>query len=402
MDTTRGDRMGFNGYGRPTTPRLDEMARQSVVFRNAWSSSPWTGPAHASLFTGLRPEHHGFFYSGRLFLDEAPATLAGLLRDAGYMTACFSVNTWVAPEFGLTRGFEFSEAIGTWVKDFTATWQWSHSRALGFARRAVQDGRPFFLFVNDMEPHLPYQPAEEFREKLVLGATPPDLLDRAVRFGQEDAEIHNLGVEPASPELIRVLSDLYDAEVATLDAALGRLMDGLADSGALENTVLVIMSDHGENLGEFGLLDHRFSLNRTLLHIPLLIHYPGTFDGGRKVDDLVRIEDVFPTVLDLCGLEPPREIDGVTLTRDLPGRKARAILGLSTPPLLTRVSVGPALRRFTSSRASVNDGRFQLILSSSGDVELFDLETDPTGMKNVAADRPETVERLRLDLPRFK
>ena len=335
-------------------------------------------------------------------LQEGPATLAGLLSDAGYRTACFSVNAWVAPEFGLTRGFELSETIGAWLENFRATSPWSHSRALGFARRAVQDGLPFFLFVNDMEPHLPYQPAEEFREKLVRGATPPDLLDRAVRFGQDDAEIHNLGVEPASPDLIRVLSDLYDAEIATLDAALGRLMDGLADSGALENTVLVILSDHGENLGEFGLLDHRFSLNRTLLHIPLLIHYPGTFDGGREVDDLVRIEDVFPTVLDLCGLETPDGIDGATLTRDLPGRKARAILGPSTPPLLARVSKGPALRRFTSTRASVNDGRFQLILSSSGDIELFDLETDPTGMKNVAGHLPETVERLRPDLPRIK
>jgi arylsulfatase A-like enzyme len=398
MDTTRGDRCGFGGYSRPTTPRLDAFAKDAVVFRDAWAPCCWTAPSHASLFTGLRPEHHGVMDNVRMFLPKEIPTIATILRDAGWRTGCFSNNDYISPEYGLSEGFEtfvplFKDAAirpYPWATD-------THTKALEWARAAAAEKKPFFLFVNDMEPHLPYTPSKDFEKRfLPADATPDEVADaRAFAFPNSIGVI--LGRVAATPRKLALMSDLYDAEIAALDELVGGLLDGMKKAGLLDNTVVVVCSDHGENLGEHGMLGHFQSLHKTTLHVPLIVRFPGKFDGGRKVEDVVRLEDVPPTVLELCGLPVPKDFDGKSLLSDLPGRIARGNQGEQsrTIPKMEAAFPGADMTRFTKAIDSVYDGRLLYVRDAGGKEELYDVAADPAETNDLAPKGGDELEKMR-------
>jgi arylsulfatase A-like enzyme len=402
LDTTRADRCGFEGYSRPTTPRMDELARDAVVFREAWSPANWTGPAHASLFNGLGPEKHGFHAGARPNLSPGPATLAERFEAAGYATACFTNNELVSAEFGLTRGF--TEVFPLYRAD-NRKYPWAaatHEAAANWAHAMHDAGRPFLLFVNDMEPHQPYDPPEDVAKRFVRSSPGESEMRSARAFSNKESLACNVGVTQLGDEQRALLSDLYDAEIATLDHEVGVLLDRMRADGLLDSTVIVILGDHGESIGEHGIYDHGHGLNSQLLHVPLLMRFPGSLDGGRRVDDLVRLEDVAPTILEVCGLPPLEAIDGRTLLRDLPGRTARAtqppdglfaIRALHELPGADPSPVAVGIR-------SVLDGTLHLIEFTDGRVELYDRKADPQETRNLAKDRPADVDRLRPLLPR--
>ena len=401
MDTTRADRCGINGYSRPTTPRLDEFAKDAVVFRDAWSPANWTGPAHASLFTGLGPDRHGFHAGARPNLAPGAATLAERFEAAGYATACFTNNELVSAEFGLTRGF--TEVFPLYRAD-NRKYPWAaatHEAAANWARAMHDAGRPFLLFVNDMEPHQPYDPPEDVAKPFVRGSPSESEMRSARAFSNKESLACNVGVMQLGDAQRELLSDLYDAEVATLDREIGVLLDRLRADGILDSTVVVILGDHGESIGEHGIYDHGHGLNSQLLHVPLLIRAKGSLDGGRRVDDVVRLIDVAPTILEICGLDAIEGIDGKTLLRDLPGRVARA----SQPPgglfaIRARHELPEAdPTPVTVGIRSVLDGTLHLIDYTDGRVELYDRKADPQETRNLAKDRPADVERLRPLLP---
>jgi len=405
MDTTRGDRVTVNGYRRPTTPRIQSFAADAVVFRNAWSPAGWTLPAHASLFTGLRPENHGVLRGNRLYLEKNVPTLAERFRDAGYRTSCLTNNDMLSPEFGLLRGFQ---RVDLRFLDPARPYPWArrtHEKALGWIDAAVQAGDPFFVFVNDMEPHFRYRPPVEYGRRFVIPGTPQHVVDQVWDMDAMALYAHNLGVSSIHPSLLRLMSDLYDGEIACLDDTIGDLLEGLRKRGILDRTIVVITSDHGENFGEHGFVDHSFSLHRSIRHIPLLIRYPPGFREGRVVDDVVRLEDVPPTLLELAGIEAPAGLDGASLLRDLGSRVARATLG-PREALLDRV--GPKLapdRQFPHLRTRVRavvDGRYHYLRYSDGREELYDLEADPLETRNLAPDSErhrELLARVRGLIP---
>ena len=401
MDTARADRCSFLGYERPTTPRLDELARDATVFRDAWSPSNWTGSAHASLFTGLRTEHHGFQEGTRDYLGTAPDTLAGRLAAAGYATACFSNNTIVAPEFGLVRGFEkYVPMFAQQVRPLPWARQ-THEQAADWAAAQEKAGRPFFLFINDVEPHLPYDPPEDVSARFLRGSPPAADVAAGRRYEYPRSMAYNLGVEELSEPRRGILSDLYDGEMAGLDAEIGTLLDRLRESGLLDSTLVVIVSDHGENLGEHHLFEHGLGLHRTLCRVPLLVRGPGGFRGGRVVEDVVRLEDVLPTVLEACGVGLPANIDGISLAHDLPGRVARAVQPLQVrwrDRVVEQFGAAGTAKLFRACE-SAYDGRFHLIRWSDGAEELFDVRADPGETRNVAAGEPAALARLRGLLP---
>ncbi len=386
MDTTRGDRCSLNGYGRSTTPELEALAPESMVFKNAWSPAGWTGPAHASMFTGLTPDHHGFFRTSREYLQRGPNVLANRLRSTGYRTACFTNNAVISPAYGLAQGFDsyagyydlgalrYPSAYGT------------HGNALAFAREAHQDGRPFFLFINDMEPHFPYTPPREFAERFLRAGLDPEILESARSIDDAAWHKHNLGMLEISEPELEVLSDLYDAEIACLDAEIGRFVLALREAGILDDSLLIIGGDHGENLGEHGLVGHLFSLHRTIRYVPLMIRLPGGERGGESNRDLVRLEDVYPTILEVCGLRPPDGLDGISLLGDTTGRVAKAVQG-SPAGFLRRMNhvynweFDPTL---PSARIdAVFDGRRHRITYSDGREFLFDVIEDPEEMNSL-------------------
>ena len=397
MDTTRGDRVSVNGYARPTTPHLAELAKTGVTFRDAWAPCCWTAPSHASLFTGLRPEHHGLTEGNRRYLDPGAVTLAERFQGKGWQTGCFTNNPNLSPAWGLVQGFDHVEAF--WEKpDRPYPWApQTHRRALQWALDARAKGDPFFLFVNDMEPHLPYTPPPETAKRFLREtATEAELAEaRAFDFPLNVGFL--LGRTPVPPRKTALLSDLYDAEIAEVDAALPILLEGLKSAGLLDDTIVVITSDHGESLGEHRRFGHQFGMWRQTLHVPLVIRYPGRFDGGRAADDLVRLEDVPPTLLELCGLDPLANIDGASLTGGLGGRVARGVIGTSDRYVeeMSKAYPGADLAPVTRGVHSLREGRFHYLRDDEGGEELYDVVADPAETHDLAPKGGADLVRLR-------
>jgi len=269
MDTVRADRCSLNGEPRATTPGLERLAAEGVVFRDAWSPAGWTPPAHASLFTGLLPDHHGVLIGNRLYLDEDMVTLAELLGEAGYRTTCLTNNIQIAPEFGMTQGFEKTVSLDDRPDAVYPTCGWAHAEALEVAIAARDADVPFFIFVNDMEAHLPYTPPEAFQDRFLSGEFELWEQIRAREFDGDAALDHAVGRKRVPQRMAGLLDDLYRAEIACLDEHIDKLMRDLEREGILDDTVVVITSDHGENLGDHDLFGHRVSLHRSIRHVPL-------------------------------------------------------------------------------------------------------------------------------------
>jgi len=399
MDTARGDRCSVNGYSKPTTPFLSKLAKTSVVYEDAWSPSSWTGPAHASLFTGLRPENHGFIRGTRDYLDENADTLAEILLRAGYATACLTANPIISAELGLTQGFQRAESTPEFPGQPGSETRTVTANALEFVRYCRTQSRPFFLFVNQLLPHLAYSPPAEIAAQFLPGDATPEEVAAARRFETVGADYFLQPWRSFSDRQWSTLSGLYDAEIATLDAELAYFVRVLEEEGGLDDTVLVIVSDHGENLGDHALAAHYASLHRTLLHIPLLIRYPPVFPGGERIADVVRLEDVFATLLTLCSQSVPNRLDGRTLTAPTEDRVARAILGGERSTRLKRDFPGFHRSGQWRPRRSIYDGRFHFIRRNDGYEELYDVKGDPLELKNLAPSRPDIVRHLRSLLP---
>ncbi len=395
MDTTRGDRCGFGGYGRPTTPRIDALAQDGTTFRDCWSPSPWTGPAHASLFTGRRPVNHGFMQD-RMYLPEGETLLAEILQGAGYRTACFSANEYVSPAFLLTQGFERFEPVFERAQRPNPASILTHRLTADWALDVHRRGEPFFLFVNDVEPHAPYAPPPRFAYAFAEGREAAALNDAANSRPPRTLGF-TVGALDVSASVLAVVSDLYDAEIAALDEQIGLLLDELRAAGALDDTIVIITSDHGENLGDHGLAEHVFSVHRSLLHVPLVIWYPPAVERGRVVTDAVRLEDVLPTVLELCGVPLPANLDGASLLGDVGGRVARAAYARPTVSVTRAAETFPGADtgRFDVALRSAYDGRHHLIRASDGTEQLFDVSVDPLELSDISRTPGAPIERLR-------
>lgn len=384
MDTARGDRCSVNGYERPTTPQLEKIAAEGLNFRNAWSPGGWTGPSHASMFTGLLPARHGFFHGNRDYLEDAAVTLAERLGRAGYATACFSNNANVSREFGLTQGFQTDERLFLKRVHAGPPSIRTHELAIEWVRKMRKADRPFFLFINDIEPHLPYTPTREFEKRFVPGDIDPATVHAARGLVARQWWYHNLKLRLVPPEQVRALSSLYDAEIALLDEQVGRFVDALRNDGVLEDTLLIITSDHGEYLGEHDLLSHEFGMNRCVRYVPLVLRLPGAARAGEVHDEVVRLEDIYPTVEEACGLDPLRDLDGKSLLGDLADRRAigfRGALVRKLDEIGQEQSLPVDFGRYAISIRDEFDGRYHRLEYSDGRTELFDILEDPAETK---------------------
>jgi arylsulfatase A-like enzyme len=379
MDTTSAERCSVDGYARETTPCLEEVADEGLNFRNTWSPSGWTGPAHASIFTGLRPEHHGFHFGNRSFVTNESTTLAECLNQAGYRTGCFTNNVFITEEFGLKQGFEHHVPLRERAPR-------THELALDWVRRVSKAGDPFFLFINDMDAHFEYTPPREFAERFAGYRSGGEEMAEVNDLTQDDLFKHNVGQVEIPPNLQSLLSDLYDAEIACLDREIGRLVARLEEEGILDDTLLVITSDHGENLGRHGLLGHKFSLHRTVLHVPLVIRLPGGLRAGEVRDEVTRLEDLFPTILEVCDLPIPPGLDGESLLGSLGSRHALAMRDPPEKYLDTMEKILGGRYGFEPLMADIKsrfDGRTHTIEYSDGRRLVFDVLEDPEELQPI-------------------
>ncbi|MBL8958876.1 MAG: sulfatase [Gemmatimonadetes bacterium] len=307
LDTVRAASMSFLGYPRETTPRLAALAAEGAVFEQAWSTAPWTLPSHAGMFTGRYPSQ--LSTNWRDPLDGSVPTLAEALAARGYRTAGFAANHfYTSYESGLTRGFlEYQDyrrtpkqvLLSSTLTQTNLFWSllhgngvlprlrdlvrldlrlqtmWTSDRKLAthvtdefLSWQAAATGRPFLAFLNMYDAHLPYDPPPGFAE----------------RFASEPSEL-----------------DRYDGGIAFMDEALGAMFDTLRVRGVLDNTLVIISSDHGEGFGEHGLHGHGNSLYRPELHVPLIVRFPSRVPAGARVSAPVTLRDMAATALDAAG-----------------------------------------------------------------------------------------------------
>lgn len=358
IDTLRSDRLPVYGYATGATPAIDALAKDSILFEHAYSHVPLTLPSHVSLFTSSLPGENGVRDNTgyRLDADKHP-TLASLLRARGYATGA-AVSTYVLrPETGVAAGFDFYEAgLDPGASGNLGMAQRPGAETLRHAERwltgAAAGKKPFFLFVHFYEPHSPYEPEEPF----------------ASRF-----------------------EDPYDGEVATADRLVGELVATLQRLGVYDDAAVVLLSDHGEGLGDHGEREHGIFLYRESLQVPLLLKLPGAARKGTRVAAAAQLLDVAPTLLELAGEKPPKSMHGTPLTRLDAGAEPRAIVS---------ETVYPRLHMGWSDLLSLIEYPSHLI--SGPDPELYDLARDAAEAKNQRDENRREFHRLRQALEPFR
>ncbi len=414
QDTTRADHMSTYGYARETSPQLTKLAQDALNFTHAVSPAQWTVPGHASMLTGMFPSRHGAHYSGgwtqaeiggrrRVFpLGEDKTTLAELLRDHGYHTGGFVANFGnLDRAFGFAQGFHRYEDLPgplfrpiphavRFVQKFVPTFLKAPFRSAYEINEAalawidsLAPGRPFFLFLNYLEPHH------------WLAPPPFDRWAREVpgwqRLAGKGFFTHQIPVHLADDER-RFIEAMYDGQILNMDVALGQLMDALRARGRYENAFIFVTADHGELLGEHQQVGHGGRMMyEGLLHIPLVVKFPGADRPRGEVTSPAQPVDILPTVMARLGGRIPDGVQGEPLPH-------------VTHRIVSEEHVNP---EFVATYGEVYDramrvlyeAPYKLITTSKGERLLFDLAQDPEETTNLAAREGERVAEMerRLD-----
>jgi arylsulfatase A-like enzyme len=418
LDTLRPDHLGFYGYERFTSPVLDEIARDAVVFEDANAAAPWTLPSHASMLTGLYPLRSRVTSSKTRLPDGIP-TLASMLARHGYDTAAVVNVEWLSKDsFQLTREFASYLRVPTTL-DRKASNTWVTDQAIDWLEK-LGDGR-LFLFAHYYDLHSdyaaepsyerlfsePYEgPADGTGWQLLRAVLEEDYIDFCHRsfdkdkcaFGDVyviDDSVHKLHFDADD---VRHLKNLYDAQIRQLDTELSRLFTALRNEALLDDTLLIVTSDHGEEFMEHGRFEHFIPTYQQTLHIPLLLRGPG-LPRGIRIGAPVSNVDIVPTVLRLVGAPLPEGLDGLDLSPLWSERAAEARSEFEARYLYGEASGGISYNFFAGGFfpifRSVRQGRYKLLHESKQDsYALYDLREDPGEKVDVASREPEITERL--------
>ncbi|MEE9603798.1 MAG: sulfatase-like hydrolase/transferase, partial [Thermoguttaceae bacterium] len=352
LDTTRANHLNTYGYQYTKTPVLNRLARGGALFSHAYTPSPATMPAHSSLHTGLYPLNHGVRANGTFRLGDENVTLAETLRDAGYRTGA-SISAFVLDSrFGIDQGFE------TFDDDLTVGMK--HSPNMFRERAAELTNVPvtkwlrengnerFFYWVHYFDPHAPYAPPEPFRTQYAGGP--------------------------------------YDGEIDYADQQIGKLLDVLDEIGVRDRTLVIVVSDHGEGLGQHGEETHSLLIYDSTLHVPMIFSAPPPFPQGKVIHDQVCLIDVMPTVLDLLGMAVPENLDGLSLLQEV--SSVRTNINIETLATMTLHGWAPLI--------GIRSEEHKFVLAPQK--EVYDLRGDPLEESNLHDSRPDLARRLYQEL----
>lgn len=416
LDTAKRDRFGCYGGPENVTPNVDGLARDGVLVDTMISNAPWTPSAHGSLFTGLYPSEHGCEW-GRMRVGESvPVTLAELLQGLGYRTVCATANGMIAEATGLTRGFDtytYRDSLegrgGRIARRLTKLFVGGDSggRTINrwLASLPLQPERPYCLYVNYFEPHWAYVPplrlarrvgGPRFRpfEGLWFRAT------QAHRFGPWEA------ITRADDRRRAIYETLYTGEVANADRFLGRLLEAFDARGLLDNSLVIVTSDHGEHIGEHGLAEHQASLCDHLIRVPFVVHGPGLVSSGRKTGPFEFV-DVISSLARLLRVPVPEHLASrrddlfvsTTTTANAPYTFAEWRSWDATGKAwLMRNNPSYDFSSLGRDLACVREDRFKLVRASGVDDTLFDLKDDPSETSDATRQHPTVVARLGKEL----
>lgn len=426
MDTLRADSLGCYGYNRETSPNIDAFAQNSTIFQNCYSSSSWTLPAHATLFTALDPSYHKIiqYYDT---LDPSLVLLPEVLQEQGFTTAAFVNGGYLEPRFGFDQGFDtyvstdpgegnlevILPKVQTWLKG--------------------KPSQPFFLFLHGYDVHEPYHPSPEFKFKFTERQPELDdfiqskfqllkdgemipceevrklaVLRRSYPLGYtallhlnepEGASDFARGIFKCFPPLfdfpdseicLRYLRDCYDGSVRSLDRQFQIFLDMLREKGLLDNTLVIVISDHGEEFSEHGGLGHGRTIFREMVHVPLIMKFPRNLHKGVRLQGTIGLVDLMPTILDYLKISIPDTVHG------------KSVL-----PLFGKETVRDSILAETGARGnlraiSCRTDRWLYVWKMGEDVErLFDLAEDPEESRNVIDRHPDIAARFKKEVEAY-
>jgi arylsulfatase A-like enzyme len=385
IDSLRHDHLGCYGYGPGTSPNIDQVAREGTLFETVVSSTSWTLPAHAALFTGLPDRVHGCSDDLR-WLDGSRLTLAEVLRSAGYETVGFFSGPYLSPSFGFAQGFKsyhdctsysdksialikagnLMSKVGQLDQDLMHLAHGDVTNPIVLREvLAWLDARPrgpFLLFIHLWDVHYDYIPPPPYDTMFDPGYKGP-VDGRKLLAASRKPE----GWTEADVEHLKAL---YDGEIRWTDDTLGKILGGIERRGLKDSSILAITADHGEAFYEHGLFGHRWTLHEEEIRIPLILRYPAAIRAGARIQRPVRIIDIAPTLLELAGAPP---------LPDAMGRSLAPLLGNSTAPW----SDLPSLCELTVPASkihnfAVRETALKVILNFAvNKLTVFDLLTDP-------------------------
>ncbi|MFB0518638.1 MAG: sulfatase [Acidobacteriota bacterium] len=402
LDTLRADALGCYGYRRPTSPNIDRLAEDShsVIFNRAFSSAPWTLPSHTNMFTSKHLAMNLYYEPGRLYRKEL--TLAEVLRKEGYNTVAITGGSWVSYKVGLDKGFDrYWEVpgpeleLGKIERIYHQTIEWLEKKRT----------HKFFLFFHTYEIHTPYI-RDTFARELPRGRIPEE---SANNFAFWQGDIVNI-IKTATNQEKEYIKALYDGGVLEADKYLGLLFNELKEKGLWYNTIIIITSDHGEEFWEHHPIggDHGQSLYRELLHVPLIIYNPTTITAQKHIEEYVSLLDIFPTLLDLLGIEEVKHqrLMGESL---VPLMKGEA--NYTHPPLFAEVKkMGTNIRL-----QSIFTDKYKYIYSLDGghevdyngfpitikEEELFDIRHDFNEVEELTVFEPGLLQKAKDELQQY-
>jgi arylsulfatase A-like enzyme len=384
IDCLRADHLGVNGYERDTTPSLDSLASEGINFTRAFSQALWTRPSVPSLLTGLYPSEHGLVSLGSgVAASSGPAlapeveTLAESLQIHGYATALLAYQAQLSSQFGLNQGFDRYRAN---LKKAARI----NQQFLAWA--GDQGETPFFAYLHYLEVHMPYCPPRHTRGRFYDKGRDMSFC-KGWRMLKKSV---NRGEAELSEGQVKGMIARYDEEVLALDAELGRLFLRMKEQGIWDNTLLIVTADHGEQFYEHGTVSHQFGLWDEVIHVPLIVKTPSTWDSptGASIESLVELRDIVPTILEALGQEVKEGRH--SLLAEIVGRAEEAeprryVVAESAKDVIVRTT---HLKLFAAREG--------------GRMRLFDLIEDPSETVDIAESRPAEVARLRKYLVEWR
>jgi Sulfatase len=382
IDTLRADHMSCYGYERLTTPNLDRLAEESILVKRHISHSPWTLPAHMSMFSGMIPSRHGVS-DPVSSLRPSVTLVTEVLKNKGYRTGGFATNILLGSNYGFAAGFD----------NYQVNAYWNAEQITNTALRWFGGGsEPTFLFVHLFDPHFPYTPKKNFKGRFHAPNAEVDKMQQEVFYAFFN------WMQKQGPEEREAVVALYDEEIAYADWALGRFFHHLSKSGRFDNAWVIVTSDHGEEFGERGMWGHGITLYDEMLHVPLIVKAPNGLCGGTSLDERIVPQNAMFSLLALAGRRP------VEMGRDLScadNGVLKVINRLTVDgPVIAEVEMLGPLRyaAMTTKKKLIDPMKVKAMeFEYTQGMELFDLENDPGEKTNLLAGAPreELAHRVR-------
>jgi len=377
-DSFDGSHLGAAGYGRETTPFLDELAASGAFLERAISQTSWTLSSVVSLLTGVEQEAHGVMQIDESLPQSGLSTLGELFQRRGYRTVGLVQNAVIAEGTGLDRGFDRYEAI-----PFTADGAERLIREVRALTDAAERERPLFLYIHLGPPHMPYQPPEPFRSRFSKGASGSQV-EGSIR---ETTDMMVEELAPSHPDVIRLL-ELYDGHIAYADSLIRRSVQAFESTGRSDPPVILVTSDHGEAFMQHGAVGHNLFCYEPMIRIPWILSAPGVIEAGRRIPGTGSLLDVAPTLVELFGLpRPGQPMAGASLVPELMGGgpiEDRPLLISSRYP-----------RPGREAQLALVEGPWKFVVRRRGQsAQLFHTAEDPDELVDVLGLHPERGARM--------